>query len=121
MHAVSYIFDPKLDPALAESEESLANAVTNQMITVASKEAEDEGFEVEFNAMEGAKSNMAGVVLDKRFHRLLKKEGKGVEAHFYRIIVGKDFVVVGMVLTAYDGKETDANLFLDDIVIEEKK
>lgn len=119
LHGIAYIFNTALDPTLSESKEPLVDTIIKQLILIPTEEAKKEGYEVELKTFTGQKTEMEGIVLDKRFHRLMKKEGKE-EAHFYRIIVGKDFVIVGMVLTAYEEKVSDANIFLDKIVIESK-
>lgn len=121
LHGLSYIFDPALDPIYSKSKEPLVDAVMKQLILTPTEEAKKSGYEVELQIIDGSKTTMPEVIFDKRFLRLIKKDGKNKDAHFYRIIIGQDFVIVGMIIAAYDANVVEANNFLNQIIFETKK
>lgn len=117
LHLLVNIYDPQA----IELDMSSPERVIQQLITEPTKEAEQRGFKLETAKIEGSAQKGFGVLEDIRRRISIFQEGKGMQTQFYRVIIGKDFVVLGLVIGAFEGLQEDAKTFFDSIAFESAK
>lgn len=116
LHLLVNIYDPKA----VDLDMSSPEQVVKELITEPAKEAEQRGFKIETTKLEGAVQKGFGVLDDVRRKISISQEGKGLQSQYYRLLIGKDFVVLGLVIGPFDGITESSKAFLDGISLEDK-
>lgn len=116
LHLLVYIFDPKS----IELNMSSPEAVINQLITAPAKQAEQQGYTIKTREIAASPIRTAGVIEDARRQIAISKDDKGLQSQFYRVLVGKDYVVLALVIGPFEGLEADAQAFFNGISLESK-
>lgn len=120
LHLLVYIYDPKA----IDLDTSKPDSVIDQLITTPAKQAEEHGYtisSVDLGTTRAKLDKIPGFAKEVRKQLSIKQDGEGVQSQFYRLLVGKDYVVLGLVIGGYEELKDDAQQFFDGITIEPKK
>lgn len=117
LYVLMYIYDPEAVGIAMTSPEK----VIEQLITAPAEEAKQYGFVSAISDLPATKPVDArqlqdlGVLKDIRKKVGIGQQDKTLYSQFYRLFIGKDFVVLGLVLGGEEGLEKKAQTFFDRI------
>lgn len=117
LYVLMYIYDPETVGIAMNSPEK----VIEQLITAPAEEAKQYGFVSTITDLPPTQPvdtrlmQEQGVLQDVRKKVGIGQQDKTLYSQFYRLFIGKDFVVLGLVLGGEDGLEKKAQNFFDHI------
>lgn len=123
LYVLMYIYDPETVGIAMTSPEK----VIEQLITAPAEEAKQYGFVSTITDLPSTQIADAkqlqdyGVLKDVRKKVGIGQQDKTLYSQFYRLLIGKDFVVLGLVLGGEDGLEKKAQNFFDHISLSPNK
>lgn len=121
-HVLLYIYKPEL----AGFKALTAETVLDEMINKPAELLKGQGLSIDIvDLNEGNKIDKTiqslGVEKDAQRQLIIKKEDKVLQSQFFRVLVGKDFIILGLAIGADAGAKEDGVAFLNGITLERSK